>query len=153
MNKENIIKATITSVVGFLTSMFGTLTIPLVLLLGSNLVDYFSGIMATTVRGQKINSARGLEGIAKKVCMWLLVIVGAMVDSLATYAVDLVGYDISINHFFACVVALWIVCNELISILENITDMGVAVPGFLKPLVEKIKSQVESNVPGDIEKK
>lgn len=144
MNKENIIKGTITSTMGFLTALFGSLTIPLLLLLGSNIIDYFSGVMASTYRGQKINSARGIEGIAKKVCMWLLVIVGAMVDQLGAYATDMFGFTLGISHLFASIVAIWIVCNEIISILENITDMGVPVPSFLTPLVEKIKSQVES---------
>lgn len=39
--------------------------------------------------------------------------------------------------------ALWIICNEIISILENVKDMGVNTPGFLEPLVRNIKSQVE----------
>ncbi|MEY8494039.1 phage holin family protein, partial [Lachnospiraceae bacterium 29-91] len=43
----------------------------------------------------------------------------------------------------ACIVALWIICNEIISILENVKDMGVYIPGFLEPLVKNIKSQVE----------
>ena len=34
-------------------------------------------------------------------------------------------------------------CNEIISILENIIDIGVSVPAFLMPLVKNIKSQTE----------
>ena len=43
----------------------------------------------------------------------------------------------------ACMVAIWIICNEIISILENIKDMGVNIPAFLEPLIRNIKSQVE----------
>lgn len=39
----------------------------------------------------------------------------------------------------ACVVAVWIVCNELISILENLIDVGISIPAFLIPLVKNIK--------------
>ncbi|NBI77252.1 holin, partial [Lachnospiraceae bacterium] len=42
------------------------------------------------------------------------------------------------------IVALWIICNEIISILENIKDMGVPIPSFLTPLIRNIKSQVEA---------
>ena len=54
----------------------------------------------------------------------------------------------------ACIVAIWIICNEIISILENIKDMGVTIPAFLIPLVTHVKSQVEDKVnldkdPGD----
>lgn len=53
----------------------------------------------------------------------------------------------------ACIVAIWIICNEIISILENIKDMGVAIPAFLLPIVEHVKSQVEdkANIDKDSE--
>lgn len=43
----------------------------------------------------------------------------------------------------ACVVAIWLICNEIISILENINDIGVTLPPFLQPIVKNLKSQVE----------
>lgn len=46
----------------------------------------------------------------------------------------------------ACVVAVWIVCNELISILENLIDVGISIPAFLIPLVKNIKSYTEDKV-------
>ena len=52
----------------------------------------------------------------------------------------------------ACIVAIWIICNEIISILENIKDMGVTIPAFLIPLVTHVKSQVEDKVNIDTEK-
>ena len=49
----------------------------------------------------------------------------------------------------ACVVAMWLICNEIISILENIQDMGVNIPAFMQPLVKHIRSQVEDQVKVD----
>ena len=48
-----------------------------------------------------------------------------------------------ISRYILSIVAIWIICNEIISILENIKDMGVAIPAFLLPIVEHVKSQVE----------
>ena len=48
------------------------------------------------------------------------------------------------TFMIACVVAVWIVCNELISILENLKDMEVPLPDFLMKLTKNIKSQIES---------
>lgn len=56
------------------------------------------------------------------------------------------GHTFPFTFLVACVVAIWIICNEIISILENIKDMGVAVPGFLEPLARNIKSQVEDKI-------
>ena len=47
------------------------------------------------------------------------------------------------SFLIACIVAIWIICNELISILENIQDAGVNLPPFLIPIVKNIKKQTE----------
>lgn len=78
--------------------------------------------------------------------MWLLVVVGAIVDELTKYATQTVGITVPFTFLIACVVAVWLICNELISILENIKDIGVNIPTFLLPLVKNIKSQTESAV-------
>lgn len=82
----------------------------------------------------------------KKVCMWLLVVVGAVIDQLLLYASQTVGITLPFTFLVACIVAIWIICNEIISILENIKDMGVTIPAFLIPLVTHVKSQVEDKV-------
>lgn len=48
---------------------------------------------------------------------------------------------------------MWLICNEIISILENIQDMGVNIPAFLQPLVKHIRSQVEEQININIDKK
>lgn len=50
---------------------------------------------------------------------------------------------IPVTFLIACVVAIWIICNEIISILENMVDIGIQIPSFLLPLVKNIKSQTE----------
>ena len=85
-----------------------------------------------------------MKGIQKKITMWLLVIVGAIIDQLLAYASTTVGFTFPFTYLVACVVAIWIICNEIISILENMVDIGVNIPAFLLPLVKNIKSQTES---------
>lgn len=108
-----------------------------------NIIDYITGLMAAPYRQDRINSYTGMRGIAKKVTMWLLVVVGAIVDQLIIYASGTLGFDMQIHFLAACIVAVWIICNELISILENMIDIGVSLPGFLMPLVKHIKGQVD----------
>ena len=100
--------------------------------------------MAAKYRGEEITSKRGYQGIAKKVSMWLLVIVGAFIDQLISYGTSTAGIDIHFSFVVSCLVDIWLVCNEIISILENISDMGVAMPSFLKKIVTKIKTEVET---------
>lgn len=128
---------------GAISSLLGNLTVPVLLMVICNIMDYITGVMAAPKRGKKINSSVGLRGIAKKVCMWLLVVVGVIVDALLEYAAGTVGINLPTNLMIGCIVCIWIVCNELLSILENIADIGVPIPAFLKKIVVLIKDQSE----------
>ena len=46
--------------------------------------------------------------------------------------------------FFGLLVTIWLVLNECISILENISQIGVPLPSFLVALIEKLKSTTEN---------
>lgn len=78
--------------------------------------------------------------------MWLLVIVGAIIDQLIKYSAATIGLTVPVTFLIACIVAIWLICNELISILENIADIGTPLPPFLQKIVYYIKEQTESKV-------
>ena len=150
--KDNYIKAFFTTIFAFISSILGVLAVPVILMVVCNIIDYATGLMASPYRDEDINSYKSIRGIMKKVCMWLLVVVGAIIDQLLLYASDTVGIAMPFTFLVACIVAIWIICNEIISILENIKDMGVVLPGFLTPLVKNIKSQVEDKAAVDRDK-
>lgn len=136
-------KSIFISIGGVATSILGILAIPVLLLVSCNVIDYITGLAAAKYRDQFINSYKGIKGITKKVCMWLLVAVGAIIDELLMYAASVINISPPVSFLVACIVAVWLVCNELISILENISDIGVALPPFLLGIVTQLKSQVE----------
>ena len=111
-----------------------------------HLISPYTGLMASKYRSQDINSYKSIRGIFKKVSMWLLVVVGAIIDELLLYAATTIGKPVPVTFLIACIVAMWLICNEIISILENIQDMGVNIPAFLQPLVKHIRSQVEERI-------
>lgn len=150
MNTINYIKAAVTAVLAFVASILGVLAVPVGLMVICNIIDYATGLLATPFREEKVNSYKSIRGITKKVAMWILVIIGAVLDELIIYAVSMLGYTAPFTFLVACVVAIWIVCSEIISILENISDMGVPMPRFLLPLVKHIKVHVEEKVTVDI---
>lgn len=126
-----------------ISSFLGILFIPVLLMVLCNFLDYITGIFAAPKRGEKINSSIGWHGIVKKVCMWLLVVVGVIIDELISYAINTIGWDIQFTFVVACIVCIWIICNELLSILENLKDIGVPLPAFLEKIVVYIKSKAE----------
>lgn len=137
------IKVMFTALIGMVSSLLGVLFIPVMLLVGTNVIDYVTGLMASQNRGEKVKSYKSIRGIMKKVCMWLLVVVGAIVDQLLKYSAETIGITVPFTFLVACIVAIWLICNELLSILENISDIGVKLPPFLLPVVSYIKDQAE----------
>lgn len=142
------IKGLYVAVLAAVSSALGILFVPVSLLVISNIIDYITGLFASKYRGENIDSNVGFKGILKKICMWILVLVGSMVDSLLLYAQEYMGLSIKINFLLASLVAVWLLANEIISILENINDMGIPMPSFLMPLVKRLKSQVEEKAEG-----
>ena len=76
--------------------------------------------------------------------MWFLIIVGAFVDILIQYAIDTAGIPLTIPFVVATIVACWLIVNEMISILENLVDIGVKMPPFMMPLLKYINKQIEN---------
>lgn len=147
MDKANLLKKIVGAISSVLSSMLGILYIPVLLLVTCNVVDYTTGLIAAKYRDDgTISSYKSFRGIFKKISMWMLVVVGVVVDELLKYTTDTIGLKFPFQFLIACVVAVWLICNELISILENIKDAGVNIPAFLLPLVKNIKSQTETSV-------
>lgn len=61
-----------------LSSLLGVLYVPVILMVLCNVIDYITAILAAIYNGEKVSSARGIQGIIKKVSMWLLVVVGVI---------------------------------------------------------------------------
>ena len=141
---NNVIKAIITAATGFLSSVLGILYIPVLLMVACNLIDYITGLVAAKYRTDGgISSYRSMKGITKKVMMWLLVVVGAIIDEVLAYTSVTLRVAMPFTFLVACIVAIWIICNEIISILENMLDIGVDIPAFLLPMMKNIKRQAE----------
>ena len=124
----------------------GSLAMPFYILVLTNIIDYVTGIWAAASRGERISSKRGFAGIAKKVCMWLLVAVGAIVDYIIVALTATLHIEMGFMNIVAIAVVFWLMANELISILENIHDVGVPLPPFLLKMAEYIKEKTEDAV-------
>ncbi len=147
---KNRIQALVTTIMGVLSSLLGALFVPVLLLVTCNIIDYATGLMAAPYRKDgKISSYKSFRGILKKISMWILVIVGSLMDHMVTYTASMFGWKNPVNFLVACLVAIWLVCNEIISILENVQDVGLQLPKWMLPLVKHIKSQADNSIPID----
>lgn len=140
--KTKSIEYVISAVAGAFFSFFGILAIPLALLIPCNMIDYFTGIAASKVNGQKITSDKSFNGIMKKVLMYILIFVGFGIDCMISYVAVALHIEMKFPMLFAAMVASWLVINELISITENCEAAGVTVP-ILSPVLRYVKKKIE----------
>ena len=131
---KNFLQAFFAGAVEALAEYFNVLLIPIVVLVAVMLIDYITGMAGAAYTGE-INSRVGVIGIVKKVCYLALVAVGIVVDYLITTALVQIGLSIQINYCFGMIVTIWLIINELISILENLGELNVPLPHFLVNIV------------------
>lgn len=132
-----------TGVLAALAGKLGILAAPVLVLLAVETADYVTGIAAAPFRGQPVSSAKSLKGVVKKLCLLLLVGVGGVLDWLIAFAAETVGIALPFHFLIACVAAVWLICGEVISILENVRDMGVSLPPFLNAIARYVRTQAE----------
>ena len=101
---KNSVKLFFSVVGSFLSSVLGVLYVPVLLMVLCNVIDYITGLMAAAYRNDGISSYKSMRGIAKKISMWLLVVVGAIIDQVLIYTCDMFGYTWPIPFAVAAVV-------------------------------------------------
>lgn len=144
MEKANVIKVFWVSIGAFLSAKLGILLPILLLLLGVMIADYITGMLDAKSRGE-INSKIGMWGVVKKLLYGVEVAVAMVVDWTIINISGQLGIEIPIGTFFGLLVAIWLIFNEIISILENLTRLGTPMPSFLVKFVSNFKVVVENN--------
>ena len=129
-----------------LSAWLGILYVPALILFVCNIIDYVTGICAAGYRKENVSSYRSFMGIAKKICMWLLIAVGAMLDILLEYSAENVWISLGGEYIAGSLAAVWLIANEVISILENIRDIGTPLPPFLMTIAGNIKGKAEEKI-------
>lgn len=150
--KDNIIQATVSVALGALAAYFNVLLVPLTILIVVMIIDYATGMTSAWKSGE-LESKTGLIGILKKVSYLVLVAVGGVVDYLISAGLAAANVEISITYCCGLIVCVWLIINELISILENLAELGTPIPKFLVNIVRRLKNTVESKTDSETNKK
>ena len=142
MNKENIFHSVLTLIVAGVSAYFQIIAVPLIVLTVVMLIDYITGMMSAYINAE-LSSRKGIVGILKKVSYFSLVCVGIAIDYILYSALSQIGIQSDVTMFFGLIVTVWLIINELISILENLSKMDVPIPKFLTSVIKKLKTSVE----------
>ena len=140
--KENTLKAVAAITLAGAMTYLRELAVPVIILAVVMAVDYASGLVGAWVK-RELSSRTGIIGIVKKLCYLLGVIVAIVADWVVMTAAEKIGVDFGGFYFFGLLVTIWLILNECIYILENISKIGVPLPAFLLKLIEKLKKTVE----------
>lgn len=111
--------------------LFGGLDIALQSLLVVIIIDYLTGV-ASAIYNKELNSKTGLKGILKKFGYLCVVALSVIIDRIT-------GTSGVIRNL----VIYFFVANDGLSIVENLTQMGVKLPEKLINALEQIKEKGE----------
>lgn len=143
MEKENVIHGVISLIIAGVSAYFQIIAIPLIVLTAVMLVDYITGMVAAYTKAE-LSSSKGLRGIFKKIGYFCLVAVGITTDYIICSALSSIGITGEATMVFGLIVTIWLIINELISILENLTKLEVPIPDFLVKVISRLKNSVEN---------
>lgn len=140
--KMNFIQGIFAAVSAAIIAYLNILLVPIIVLIVVMIIDYLSG-MAQAYVSHTLNSRIGVIGILKKVGYLATVAVAIIADYIISEALMLLGTDIKLSYYIGLVVTIWFIINELISILENLAEIGTPIPRFLTKIIKRLKVTVE----------
>ena len=123
-------KALLVAIGGYIAWFVGGFDGILIALCVFALVDYLTGVIAAVIE-KKLSSQIGSRGIARKILMFFLVGVSAVLDMYV------LGGESPIRE----IVIVFYIANEGISIIENSARLGLPVPKKLIDVLEQLKSK------------
>ena len=115
---------------GFLGWFFGGFDGFLYALIVFVVTDYFTGILAAGIR-RELSSEVGVKGIAKKVCIFLLVGMANIIDTQV----------LQNGAAIRTAVIFFYLSNEGLSILENSAVIGIPIPEKLKAMLIQLTNE------------
>ena len=124
----NKIKLAINSMFTFLVFLVGGIDKVFICLAILMLMDYITGIFKG-IKNKNLNSKRGIEGIIYKICIIFMIILAEQIDIITNQDV------------FRNLICYFFISNEGISILENLSLLGLPIPEKITKFFEQLKKE------------
>lgn len=139
------IKAMVTAVITFITTLIGYAGWAVVLWLIAMVLDYITGTWAAMAHGEW-SSAVARQGLWHKLGSIVAILVAGLVDIAISVVVHLdLGFDMPFDYktLILPLVALWYALTELGSIVENAEKLGAPVPQWLVSKIAALKGAAD----------
>lgn len=130
---EKVFNSTVAVVATFFTYLFGGWDAAIGILIVFMCLDYATGVIVA-YQNNLLDSEVGFKGLVKKFMILVILIVAVMLDRLMN----------TDTWVFRTLVCYFYIANEGISLLENVSNLGVKIPDKLKDaLVQLNKDESE----------
>ena len=111
----------------FFTYLFGGWDIALIVLVAFMVLDYATGMMWAYIQ-KTLNSQIGFRGLIKKCMILVVLIIAVLLDRMIN----------SGTAVFRTLVCYFYIANEGISLLENVSHLGLPIPDKLKNALQQL---------------
>lgn len=135
MDASNVWKAIIAAVGTAATYLWGGWDAVFTALVVLACMDYVTGWASAWVRG-RLSSDAGRRGIARKMGMFVVVAVCNILDQLGGLG----------EPILRTVAIWWYLANEALSIVENLGEVGVPIPGRLRQALAVLRDRHDGEV-------
>ena len=123
----NAIAGTVIAVLSYILGDHWILFLAFLLL---NVADWLTGWMKSRIAGKE-NSAKGWQGVLKKLGYWVMIMVGFGASAIFIEIGVVIGVDLQITTLLGWFVLASLLINEIRSIVENFVEAGYDVPKVL----------------------
>lgn len=124
----NKIKLALNSLITFFIYLIGGIDKFVICLAILMLIDYLTGLFKG-VKNQNLNSKKGIEGIIYKICIIFMIIIAEQIDVITNQDV------------FRNLICYFFISNEGISILENLSLIGLPIPEKITKFFEQLNQK------------
>ncbi len=153
-----LFQLTLAGVIAWLSNRLGALFPLLCALCFLMVADYISGISASKKEAithpndpdYGWSSAKGAEGILKKVGYAAVIAAAITLDYVIMMLSKHIGLDFHSGTFFGLLTTVWYILNELLSITENAGRMGAPVPKWLANYIAVLKDKIDKEGNGGV---
>lgn len=151
-DKASEIKAAITMVITFFTSLWGWIGWTIIVFLFCLVLDYITGSWAARSKGEW-SSEIARQGLWHKLGEIVALLVAILCDIaiqfiLQNTATPILG-EIQYENYVTMIVAVWYIFTELGSIIENAGELGAPIPKWLAKGIATLRGRIEQSIPSE----
>ncbi len=137
------IKIIIFTFISLVISYYNSISLPILLLCLSCILDIITGVLKSLYIKNKFTLSKLFWGFIRKLCMLILIFIGISLDVIISYTVENFNITFPTHNLFGGLIGIWLVLDELLSVLRNLVVLEIPMPNFLISVIKKLKNTID----------